>query len=379
MTIDQKTLDRFKPFYGRSDTDAASFEQNRRLPDDLVQQMAEAKLLKLLVPEVYGGLESHPSTFVELLIEASRADAAVGWFIMIANTSGSLAASLPEEWSQRLYADDANAITVGVAAPNGKGVREGDGLRVSGRWPFGSGCHNANWILGGTMVTEDDSGPAQMVLAFFDRNDVTIHDNWQVSGLCGTGSNDIEVANAFVPAGRWTVSGEHPRIGTPLYRFPHLGLLALGVCAVSLGIAQRAIDEFIDLATAKVPTGSRRSLADRSSAQSDLAIATARLGSARSYVHECIDHAWQSASSEGKLSLDHKARLRLAAANATWSAAEAVDKLYHAAGGSSIYHTNRLQKCFRDVHVSTQHMMVGQQMFEVTGKVMLGIDPKSPL
>ena len=96
-------------------------------------------------------------------------------------------------------------------------------------------------------------------------------------------------------------------------------------------------------------------------------------------MHEAIDRAWQCAASEGRISVERKAELRLAAANATWSCTDAVDRLYHAAGGSAIYRTSNLQKCFRDIHVTTQHMMVAQNMFEVTGRVLLGQDPKSPL
>ncbi len=377
--IDQAIVDRFLPFDQTVRQHAAEYERAGRLPDELAQSIAKDKLLKLLVPKDYGGLETHPSTFVELLFTAARADAAVGWFMMIGNTTGSLAGTLPEEWARSMYENDAQSITVGVAAPYGKGVREGDGLRVSGHWPFGSGAHNARYVLGGTKIAATDDQPEQIVAAFFDKADVKLHDNWQVSGLCGTGSNDFEVQDAYVPAGRWATIGGHPRFDRPLYRFPTLGLLALGTCAVSLGIAQRAIDEFLALANEKVPTGSVRALANRAGAQQEIARAVAGVGAARAYVHTCVEAAWQRASGGNRMSIEDKAGLRLAAANATWAATDAVDRLYHAAGTTSIYNKNALQKCFRDVHVTTQHGMVNQTMFEVTGKVLLGIDPKTQL
>ena len=173
--------------------------------------------------------------------------------------------------------------------------------------------------------------------------------------------------------------GNRARIDAPLYRFPTLGLLALGVSAVALGIAQHAIDSFVAFATTKVPTGSRRSLAQRGGTQKDLARAQANVKSARAYTYVAIDEAWDEAEATGKLCTDTKANLRLAASNNAWSAAAAVDWLYHAAGGSSVYKTNDLQRCFRDVHVATQHIMVAQPTFEVVGKIMLGIDPKTLL
>ncbi len=363
---------------------ALQIEADRRMPEDLAQRMAEAGLFRLLVPKQYGGLEVHPRTFFQTLEETSRADGAVGWVQMIGVTTGIMSASLPEQWSQIMYTENPNGITTGVTAPMGRAEPVAGGLKVTGRWPFGSGSQISDWICGGCFVMENGEprknrhGP-ELLLVFFPAEEVTIHDTWYTSGLCGTGSHDIEVVDAFVPEGRWAVLGDRARVDAPLYRFPTLGLLALGVSAVSLGIAQNAIETFVALATAKVPTGSRRSLAQRSGVQKDLARAQASVKSARAYTFEAMDSAWDEAESTGKLGTDTKANLRLAASNNAWSAVAAVDLLYHAAGGSSIYTSNALQRCFRDVHVATQHIMVAQPTYEVVGKIMLGIDPKTLL
>lgn len=365
---------------------ADEFERNRRIADDLAQRMAEAGLFRLLVPACYGGGEVHPRLYFDTLTATAQADGAVGWVQMIAVTTGLMAASLPHEWSEILYGNNPGSITTGVTAPLGKAYPDSGGLRVSGRWPFGSGSQVADWICGGCLLM-DDAGPRtdehgvpQSLLVFFPAADVLIHeDTWETSGLCGTGSHDIEVTDLFVPAGRWAQLGKRPRVDAPLYRFPTFGMLALGVSAVALGIALHAIEAFVALATEKIPTGSRRSLAQRSGVQKDLARAEAAVQSARALTHEAIDEAWQCANAEGRLSTHIKARLRLAASNNAWSAAAAVDLVYHAAGGTAIYTKNPLQRCFRDVHVTTQHLMVAQPTFEVVGKVLLGQDPKTPL
>ncbi len=362
------------------------FERNRCIAADLAQRMAEAGLFRLLVPACYGGGEVHPRLYFDTLTATAQADGAVGWVQMIAVTTGIMAASLPHEWSEILYGNNPCSITTGVTAPIGKAYPDSGGLRVSGRWPFGSGSQIADWICGGCLIMEDDGprtdaqGVPQSLLVFFPAADVTVHeDTWETSGLRGTGSHDIEVSDLFVPAGRWVELGKRARVDAPLYRFPTFGMLALGVSAVALGIAQHAIEAFISLATDKVPTGSRRTLAQRSGVQKDLARAEAAVQSATAFTHEAIDEAWHSACSAGRLSTEIKARLRLAATNNAWSAADAVDLVYHAAGGSSIYTKNPLQRCFRDVHVATQHLMVAQPTFEVVGKVLLGQDPKTPL
>lgn len=364
---------------------AEDIEAARRLPDDLARKMAEAGMFRLLVPARYGGEQVHPQRFFEALIDTARHDGAVGWCQMIAATTGMLAASLPETWASAIYGEHPHAITTGVTAPLGRAEPVDGGYRVTGRWPFGSGCQVSDWICGGCLVMEEGKprtnarGLPESVLVMFPAAEVTVHQTWNSSGLCGTGSHDIEVRDAFAPEGRWTVLGGRPRVDAPLYRFPTLGLLALGVSAIAIGIAEHAIAAFVALATVKMPTGSRRTLAERAATQKDLARARALVSSARAYTHQVIDRAWTQAEAQGRLGLDLKAELRLAASNNTWSAVEAVDLVYHLGGGSSVYHANVLQRCFRDVHVTTQHIMVAQPTYEVVGKVMLGIDPKTLL
>lgn len=373
-------------FHERIRASAESLENNRRMPDALARDMAAAGMFRLLVPKCYQGMEVHPQEFFDTLVTTAQADGAVGWCQMIGVTTGMMAASLPENWSQHMYAANPDTITTGVTAPLGTATREGDDLRVSGRWPFGSGSQISDWICGGCLLEGDDgpelndAGVPRVLLVFFAAADVTIHENsWQTSGLRGTGSHDIEVSNLLVPAGRWVEMGGRPKIDSPLYRFPTLGLLALGVSAVAIGIAHHAIDAFVELAAGKVPTGSGRTLAERAAAQKDLAQAEALVRSATALTRVSIADAWEIASSGGRLGTEDKAALRLAATNNAWSAAKAVDLVYHAAGGSAIYETSPLQRCFRDVHVATQHIMVAQPTYEVLGRVKLGMPARSPL
>ncbi|MCG8690891.1 MAG: hypothetical protein MI806_06755, partial [Minwuiales bacterium] len=200
-------------------------------------------------------------------------------------------------------------------------------------------------------------------------------DTWQAAGLCGTGSHDMAAADRFVPAERSvSLITDRPRADGPLYTFPVFGLLAMGIAAVTLGIARRSIHELIELAQAKTPTLSRSKLAKRSRVQSDLAEAEAMLRSARAFLFEATAAAWDSASSAGEIPLEERTDLRLAASHAVRAAAGAVDLMYNAGGGSAVFRTSPLQRCFRDVHVATQHMMVSPPTFELTGRLLLGLD-----
>ena len=377
-------------FYNEINACADHMEAQAHMDTSLAKKMAAAGCYRLLVPKQYNGEEVHPQEFVDALTATAKADAAVGWVQMIGCTTGLLSASLPHEYAQAIYGDHPDDVTVGVTAPIGRAQyaeKQGQpGVTVNGRWPFGSGSQIARWICGGSIIYDNGEprlnkyGQPESALIFFPREEVTIHTNsWDTSGLRGTGSHDFEIVDGWAPEGRWAVLGHRPRVEAPLYRFPTLGLLALGVSAVAVGTAERAFEEFVQLAGNKTPTGASRSLANRPAVQKEVAMAQAQLHSAQALTREYVEQAYAAAEGEGRLSVELKSKLRLAAANNTWAAVKVVDSLYHLGGGTSIYSKSKLQRCFRDVHVTTQHIMVAQPIFEVVGKVKLGLEPNQPL
>ncbi len=358
---------------------AARGETRGQLEPALVAELKASGLFGMLVPAELGGLETDIATFVEAIETVARGDGAAGWCVMIAATTGVTAAQLPREGAEEIFSDPF-APTAGVLMPKGRATHAEGGWRVNGSWAFGSGTGHAKWVLGGAAVFGPD-GPeltggklphARMM--FFPRDQVIIHDTWHVSGLRGTGSNDFEVVEAFVPDRRSApIGGGKLWAHGPTYAFPIYGLLALGVAAVGLGIARSAIEALRELATAKTPTGSRRVLAERAAAQSGVAEAEALLRSGRAFMHEAIAEAWQRAENGGEVTLEARAMLRLAATTAAMNSARAVDLCYNLGGASSIYESNPLQRHFRDVHTMTQHVMVGQPTLEVAGRIMLDV------
>ena len=233
----------------------------------------------------------------------------------------------------------------GVFAPKGRATPEPGGYRVSGRWPFASGCRHADWLMGGCVVdggmrAPDGSPSCSPAEAF------TIHDTWHVMGLRATGSHDIELDGVHIPAERSaSVFGDPPVQPGPLYAFPLFGLLALAISAVCLGIARGALDDLdragrrqgphrraADAGRARRPCR-RRSRAPRPPCAPPARCSTrrsARRGSARS-------PARASTSSS-------RAALRLAATHATAVSQRATDTAYTLAGGSAMYESSPLQR-----------------------------------
>ncbi len=358
---------------------ADEIEATRHLPRDLSDRFAREGFYRLYVPESCGGLEAPPADAMRTVETLARGDGSAAWCVFIGATSGTALALLPDDAAKEIFVRP-ETLLCGVFAPRGTADAEPGGFRVNGRWAWGSGTENADWILAGCAVRRDGetetfpNGAPRPYMMVVPRAEVELLDTWHVAGLCGTGSTDFQIRDAFVPERH--VAGllaRRPR-DRPLYAFPQFGLLAMGVAAVALGLAAAAVEELVALADAKTPSMSSRTLARRPSTQAAVAEAEALRRSARAFYYEAVDRAWDAARRGGQLDVEHRRDLRLATTHATHAAAQAVDRMYHVAGGSSVYRSSPLQRIFRDVHVATQHMMVSASTLELTGRLLLGLE-----
>ena len=239
------------------------------------------------------------------------------------------------------------------------------GYRVTGRSPFASNCHDATWIASTVIVMDggqprvNASGTPEVLVAYFPSADCEILDTWYVMGMRGTGSDDVTLTDAFVPA--WRTFPLVPERGPgshyqgPLYRFSLMGALAATFPPIVLAIARNAIDEVSGLAQAKTPFGSSTLLRERATVQVKLAQAEAALRSARAFLYDTLGEAWERTLTGESVALSRRADLLLATVNAGSSAARVAELMYSVAGTHGIYTRNPLERHFRDLQVLKQH------------------------
>jgi alkylation response protein AidB-like acyl-CoA dehydrogenase len=358
-------------------------EQGRNLPAALAEAMTEAGFVRLWRCRALGGPELDFTGFLRVIEELSRADGSVGWCAMVATAWTRLSGAIADSAGREIFADGSRLA--GSVNPTGKAVAVPGGFRVSGRWSYGSFIAHSHWTVGNSIVHDGDmprrdaQGAPDIRFMIVPTAEVEIIDNWHVSGLRGTGSSDFRVENLFVPEQHsvpaFAVGPVQP--GT-LCRISPITLFAAALPCVSIGIARAAIDAFTELAEGKTPMGSSSRLRDKPTAQADLGRAEALIRSGRAFLVEAIEEIWQEADAGRAPSMRQRAIARLAAAKAAEASAQAVDLLYNAAGGTALFEGCPIERCFRDVRATTQHIGTQAVNYELAGRVLLGLDPGTP-
>ena len=350
------------------------FDRDRRLPDGVFAALADAGLFRLWLPQALGGPELSPFEFMRLVEAASALDASVGWLVGngggMSRVGGYLGEAVAREW----FADP-RAFVASATGAVGTAAAVTGGYCLSGRWPFGSGAHHATrFMVLASVRPEDPASP--LLCCYLGRSDVTIHDNWHVSGLRGTGSCDFEARDVFVPAAH-----VHPFLGLQptqpglLYRMPPSSVFAWSICGVPLGIASGATMSFAELACHKSRLGSRAMLRDREIVQATVGRARAMLRAARAFLIDAMTELMAATDTGGQRLVEARADIRIANAHAAETAMSVTDELAASAGAAAIFETCALEHAVRDVRAAAKHVAMSPNNYITAGRLALGLDP----
>jgi indole-3-acetate monooxygenase len=379
-----RTLDAVRELAPKIHAASDEIEKGRRLPLDIVRAMQRAGVFRMAMPRAWGGPELNVLSQLRVIEALSIADASAGWCAMIGLDGGYLTAYIDQAVAREMYTD-IDSVTACTFAPPGIAIKKGDGFIVNGRWPFASGCQHATWFIGHFIIFDGDSprllqdGTPETRFGFLPAAECEIIDTWTTNGLRGSGSHDWTVKDRFIPEAR-TFNLAAPTIyrNGPLYRLPNL--LLYKAAGVVLGIARGAIDDFVALAqhkplTIKSASAVKAMLRDETYAQCTVSQSEAMVSSARGFVFEAVGDMWNKLLTGDLPSLKQRARARLAMVHASTACTQAVELLYKASGGSSVYTGNPLDRRMRDIQTANQHAVVSLKTWEVTGRVLLGLEP----
>jgi alkylation response protein AidB-like acyl-CoA dehydrogenase len=350
-------------------TRGQEIEELRRLPDDIVQMLRQAGAFRMMMPHHWGGPEMDPMQINDALEELALGNAAAAWCAMIQMDSGLYGGFLKEDVAHSMFGT-LDSTASNVLRPSGRAQRVEGGYLVNGRWSFASGCQHADWFAGGCFVSDENGQPAQapeggpiyrIVLA--RREEFIIHDTWHTTGLRGTGSNDIEAKDLFVPAEQ-TFCFEDESRQSALYRWP--AMLCAKMPGVALGIARSAIDTVADAMREKKETAAHVLLA--------IADAQTLYASARAYVHSSLEAVWARLTAGEAPTEQERVAVFLARTNAFQASRSAVQMMFEAAGAGAIYSkSSLLDRHLRDINTACHHVMAQRKGQQAAAALMIGV------
>src|SRR5881394_676372 len=368
---------------------AGKAEELRRLPDETIEDLHRSGLFRILQPRRVGGSELPFRAMVELIATIGRGDGSTAWVLANLAAHHWLLGMWPKKAQDEIWGESPdNLIGSALIFPRGRAKPAPGGYRLSGRWPFSSGVDAATWSLIGAIVHDQESGTAEPRIFVLPASDFTIIDTWHVIGLAGTGSKDVAVEDVFVPeyrsvAVREITGGPNPGSAvnpSVLYQLPAISLFAFCIAGVSLGIAQGAIEYFVETMRTRTSYYTGRSLADFVTVQVHLAEAAAIADAAQAVMLGDCDEAERIVADGDVPSLEQRARYRRDGAYAATLCTRAVDVLFQATGGGAIYARNPLQRAFRDVHAANAHYVLNWDINgALFGRVLLGLSPDATI
>jgi indole-3-acetate monooxygenase len=356
-------------------------ERERRLPAHLLAALVEAGLFRLLLPRSLDGAEIDPSSFTRIIETIAKADGSAAWCLSQNTVCSIVAAWLPMDSARTIFGDDKAVLAWGPGPA--RAVAVAGGYRVTGSWSFASGGRHATWLGAHCLVYEADGttrlgadgAPVERTL-LWPAAATPMTDIWQVVGLRGTASDAYAATDLFVPDA-FTLIRDNPagrREAGPLYCMTTHLLFACGFAGVALGLARGLLDALVDLAKEKTPRGYRTKLRESALAQTEIAVAEARLRAARMYLLGTIGEVWDGLQRTRQFSLDQRMAIRLAATHAIHEAVQVADTAYHAAGATAIFERNPFERRFRDIHAVAQQVQARRAHFETVGRHLLGLE-----
>jgi 3-hydroxy-9,10-secoandrosta-1,3,5(10)-triene-9,17-dione monooxygenase len=230
----------------------AEADSRRDLSPETVEEMASAGLFGLFKPEAWGGLEAHPSVFLDVQNAIAEHCLSSAWIFGVLNVQPFVLALFDRRAQAAVWGKPGTNLISSAFRPVGTAVRERDGYRITGRWSFSSGSNHCKWaLLGGMIPPAEEGAKPEMRLFLVPRSDYEVVDAWNTFGLRGTGSHDIRVEGAWVPdyctlqpdAGLTTVTREM-RPGPALYRLPWLYIFTCSISNLAIGGGRSAVAAF---------------------------------------------------------------------------------------------------------------------------------------
>jgi 3-hydroxy-9,10-secoandrosta-1,3,5(10)-triene-9,17-dione monooxygenase len=368
---------------------AAETEQLRKMSPASVDAVRKAGLFKVLQPRRVGGYQHSLRTHIDTIATVARGCGSTGWCMGVIQAHSWLMGHYPKAAQDETYGANPDTLISAVISPRGTLKAVGDGYTLNGVWPFASGSQHAQWLLLGAALRDGKSEVIDEADVLVPVSAVTIKDDWNVTGLRGTGSCTVVAKDVHIPNHRYLslrglIGGETPGATLhdgSLYKSAAVPVLTLALTPSALGIAQGALEAFKQrLPGREVAYTEREVQIEMPVTHLQVAEAATKIDVAEALIYRCADEIEAAAERGEMMEFSKRARVRADCAWAVRQCLEAVEIMYLASGGSGIADTSALGRAWRDLHAINMHGLLNLQTnMELYGRIVLGLKPNTPL
>jgi alkylation response protein AidB-like acyl-CoA dehydrogenase len=365
---------------------APRIERERTLPPEVVAALEDAGAFTLSRPERFGGVEASLGAQFDELCAVARGDGSAGWIASLYSVGGFFAGLFDDRAQEEVFANP-KARVAGVFSPTGVLKPVDGGYRLTGRWSWNTGCHHAHWDTLAAVV-EGSGAPPEVRIALVPMEELAIEDDWDPSGLAGTGSATVTCQDVFVPAHRTllTMDALQERYASeanrdrPLFRTAFFPFVLVASMGTPVGMAQAAMDVFLERLPGRQITYTH--YADQSEAavtHLQVAEAAARTTAAELLSRDLARRLDEAAAEGRALTVAERGAIRGEVALVVRECRTAVEILADASGASSIQRAVPIQRIARDMRALSIHAALNYTTnLEVYGRILVGVDPLTP-
>jgi 3-hydroxy-9,10-secoandrosta-1,3,5(10)-triene-9,17-dione monooxygenase len=367
---------------------AIKAERDRNIPRESVEEYIDAGLIHALQPKRWGGFEHDHEVAFDIAIELGKSTCgSSAWCLNYLADHACILAHFPEEAQHDVWSRDKAACIATSAAPTGKVSVAPGGYRLDGRWSWCSGLRHSQWIMIGGLAFRDGEDHPDMRLYLVPVSELKQEDTWYCAGLSATGSNTSLLDNVFVPEHR-SVSFSTLRDGyspgskvnaNPIYRTPFIAVHSYALLGPALGLARGGYADFAQWTKARYLTYTQLSIAQHVPVQIRIAEIAAQIDVAELLARRALATA---RANYAELSIETRTLLRRDFTFAMKTLRDAMDALIKISGSSGLMEGNSVQRCWRDVHAISSHVVMNWDVpAENFGRTEfgLGLNPAYPM
>lgn len=336
-----------------------------------------------------GGQEGGARMLLDVTSTIGRYCPNAAWISVISSVSAQLALRFPASVRARVFRDGVPTKMASViVTPGATAVRDGEGYRVNGEWPFGSNILNSDWAIGVVHIRESEAAEPVLGYVLLHKDQWTVKDTWFTIGMRGTGSNTFVAKDQWVPADQ--VERADAILGPGfeaaaeahfLQRLTPVSMFPTVIISGPVGAAKAALDLVVDASRKRPVTYSKYQPQNTSGAfVQGIGAARAKIDAAEMSLQRAADIIDTAAQGTVPLSLSERARIRNFNAHATQNLADAVNDLAWLHGTATFAEANPLGRLWRDVNTGVRHAIAAAPLcYEIGGAGVLGIDAPTPL